>query len=265
MPHAIDTNGNLLVNLDDYNHILSVRHREVISKICDPLNSVESIKSVSLFINFNNGFRFAISNMPLWAIPYRTLGYADIDSDVDPIFHENESHFFHSKMAYGEPQKHILGKLKSHHNLAPSFALVRKCSDCIVIFEVYSDHEITNIEEYYKKNQLKVSKFCVTFIEDILDIIKEQNRELRYFRFIYDQEYRRNVLLQVPTQEELSPREKDCVYWASLGKTAEETGVILNIAKKTVEKYLEKSKNRLNCRNTAHLVATCIRNKIIHY
>lgn len=48
------------------------------------------------------------------------------------------------------------------------------------------------------------------------------------------------------TSMKLTPREVECLYWASRGKTIEETAMILNIKSKTVISYLNGAKLKLN-------------------
>lgn len=46
----------------------------------------------------------------------------------------------------------------------------------------------------------------------------------------------------------LTPREKECLHWYRLGKTAKETARILNLSPRTVEGYLDNIKRKFGCR-----------------
>ncbi len=48
----------------------------------------------------------------------------------------------------------------------------------------------------------------------------------------------------------LSPRENQCLYWTLQGKTAKETGMILNLSRRTVECYLCTARKKLGIRKT---------------
>lgn len=52
----------------------------------------------------------------------------------------------------------------------------------------------------------------------------------------------------------LSKREKECLYWASQGKSSEETAMILNIKKATVDTYRTQAREKLNCITMAQAV-----------
>lgn len=62
--------------------------------------------------------------------------------------------------------------------------------------------------------------------------------------------------LQAPR---LSPREVECLQWASEGKTYEDIATIMNIRKGTVKSYMEIARKKLNSINTTHTVTRAIR------
>lgn len=61
----------------------------------------------------------------------------------------------------------------------------------------------------------------------------------------------------------LSPREREVLYWASLGKTGWETGAILGISQKSAEMHAENAKNKLEAANKTHAVAKAISRGLI--
>lgn len=63
---------------------------------------------------------------------------------------------------------------------------------------------------------------------------------------------------QHDTQMNLRPRERDCLYWAAMGKSAEDTADILGLGTETVRKYLKTALGRLNSRNKVQAVARAL-------
>ncbi len=61
----------------------------------------------------------------------------------------------------------------------------------------------------------------------------------------------------------VTPRERECILWASEGKTDWEISVILGISQPTVAKHLLSARQRLDVMNRAHLIGEAIRRKII--
>lgn len=61
----------------------------------------------------------------------------------------------------------------------------------------------------------------------------------------------------------LGRREMECLKWASSGKTAFETSVILNISERTVRAYLDTARHKLNATNVTHAVTRAISTGLI--
>jgi DNA-binding CsgD family transcriptional regulator len=62
---------------------------------------------------------------------------------------------------------------------------------------------------------------------------------------------------------ELSPREKDCIYWVAHGKTSWEISVILDINRNTVDFHIKNAMNKLDAPNRIAAVFKAIRLGII--
>lgn len=62
----------------------------------------------------------------------------------------------------------------------------------------------------------------------------------------------------LPSKIALTPRERECIHWLLEGKTAEETAIILGLARKTVESYFENIRNKLNCTNKYQIIRKVI-------
>jgi LuxR family quorum sensing-dependent transcriptional regulator len=67
----------------------------------------------------------------------------------------------------------------------------------------------------------------------------------------------------VNRERTVTPRERECILWASEGKTDWEISVILGISRPTVAKHLLSARQRLDVMNRAHLIGEAIRQKII--
>lgn len=57
-----------------------------------------------------------------------------------------------------------------------------------------------------------------------------------------------------PTSPALSRRQVECLAWAEQGKSARDTGVILGISQRTVEKHLEQAYEALGVRTRIQAV-----------
>lgn len=66
-----------------------------------------------------------------------------------------------------------------------------------------------------------------------------------------------------PQVAALSPREMECLVWASRGKSSADIGSILNLSSRTVDSYLEKVCSKLRVRTRIEAVAQAVRTGLI--
>lgn len=61
----------------------------------------------------------------------------------------------------------------------------------------------------------------------------------------------------------LSPRELECLLWASRGKSSSDIGAILALSPRTVDSYLEKVCAKLRVRTRIEAVVLAVQNGLI--
>ena len=61
----------------------------------------------------------------------------------------------------------------------------------------------------------------------------------------------------------LTPRERECLTWAALGKTSDDIATILAISEGVVRIHLRSAQHKLNCLNRTHSVAKALAHKLI--
>lgn len=66
-----------------------------------------------------------------------------------------------------------------------------------------------------------------------------------------------------PQAPSLTPREKECLKWAAVGKTDSEIGMILNISHRTVNVYMMKAYQKLHCVSREQAVVKALLMKLI--
>ncbi len=72
---------------------------------------------------------------------------------------------------------------------------------------------------------------------------------------------RRQTATGAPSQ--LTQRERECLMWVSLGKTANETGSIIGKSQRTVEFHLNNAVRKLGAANKIHAAAIAIRTGLL--
>jgi DNA-binding CsgD family transcriptional regulator len=71
------------------------------------------------------------------------------------------------------------------------------------------------------------------------------------------------MLAAAAVQDPLSERERECLYWASAGKTTDEVAMILGVSSNTVNSYLAHVIQKFGAKNRTMAMAMAIRNAII--
>jgi DNA-binding CsgD family transcriptional regulator len=72
-----------------------------------------------------------------------------------------------------------------------------------------------------------------------------------------------HLLACAAMQDPLSDRERECLFWVSEGKTADEVAVILGVSSNTVNSYVTHAMQKLSASNRAMAIATAVRSGII--
>jgi FixJ family two-component response regulator len=95
------------------------------------------------------------------------------------------------------------------------------------------------------------NNFCLTSHNEMLDICKPLIDYTEIDYVIYGRFYEDN---SIPSKnninckyEKLTAREKESAFWLFNGKTIPEIALILNISKRTVEKFITSIKNKFDC------------------
>ena len=69
--------------------------------------------------------------------------------------------------------------------------------------------------------------------------------------------------LPCTSKSKLTPREREVLTWVAHGKCAWEIGIILNIAKRTVDEHVQTATKKIGATNRAHAVAIAIKDRHI--
>jgi DNA-binding CsgD family transcriptional regulator len=147
----------------------------------------------------------------------------------------------------------------------------------VMDFKTYNKNSLHN--EWCASNIDVLEKFVAYFKEKAAPLLKqaENNRiflpdaeknigaarsDLDAHLVTLDDTTRSKVNFQY---EKLTQREKECTYWLFCGKTVPEIALLLNISKRTVEKFIAKLKDNFNCNTLFQLgnSLTIIKDKLL--
>lgn len=243
--------------------IYSLMYKDLIDNLCKNTDHQLDLQYFVCYIIFNNGQVFVLSNTYHMLAEYygESLYKQDYSFRRETIC-DLDYYLCDGKIkAVSENFQDIL---ENKFNLFRSYYIVRNCSECRFIFGAIKNKKFDNYVQYYKGSIKKFEDFCCDFVDNIVDIIKIHNRNYMHSIILNDRLYRKSVIKNCRLDSHmLSKRERECLYWASQGKTAWETGQITGTSEQTINSQRKRVLEKLNCSNMAHAVFEGIKNGYI--
>jgi LuxR family transcriptional regulator, quorum-sensing system regulator SolR len=146
--------------------------------------------------------------------------------------------------------------------------------DYTEIYFYFSDDEHHKQNDFYVNNLEMLDRFSLYFSENAKALIKlaeshklqvpsfyledSENNIATKQRTGFQQFLEETALTTIPidNKKHLTPRELECLYWQSQGKTMEEIGIILEITTRTVKAHIRNIKDKLSCESQFQLGLT---------
>lgn len=177
-----------------------------------------------------------------WCRHYISENYVDIDPIVDvglrgimpldwkTVRNKNKriKHFFGESREFGVGQQGLSFPIRGAHNEIALFSINSHMKD---------REWVSFKKEFMRDFQLLAYHFHTNILEKTTGLVLEK--------------------------PDLTQREKECVKWASAGKTAWETGMILGVKESTVAFFIDQVRVKLGAVNKTQAVAKAIRLKLI--
>lgn len=245
-----------------------------ISNICKPLYKF-GITDFSYVKLFNDGRRIDLCNHQTWTVDYleNFFDLQYVDHVINELNLENKKIRIFDEMCGNKLFVDGLEKF----NVRNAIGLFKKTPVNEDIFYFYSTHDSHYMLNCYLDNLEFLKKFTFYFREvakKIIALSYEANLQTpkAYYSLVSSKlklrEKQNSFSFELPVEkyyldetfngQYLSAREVECVKWCLLGKTAEETAMILDVSKRTVEAHLEKVKQKLKCNNKQQMIGKVI-------
>jgi DNA-binding CsgD family transcriptional regulator len=261
--HSVDNDGIICVNLNDFNELSdSIRFRTKIDCLTKQFNCPKDISNFSISMLFRGGERYYLSNLYLWAIPYRTEGLYRGDVDHDRALYHGKEFFIQRDVKYDSMQIPIIQILESRYNLSTTFAMIRQCHECDFIIEAYNKEKILDPQKLYHQVRDGFEQFICHFIDamqqEIISVLPEQ----KWLNILTDREYRRKVITRKELFHSLamlSSRELQCLSLIADGLNTKEVAEQLFLSNETVSTHAKSIRQKMDCKNIAEAVAKAFR------
>lgn len=174
-----------------------------------------------------------------------------------------------------------LNTLRETFSIDHIFVLTKRRLGYFEVFNFMGDTNNPSIVNFYINNLQILEAFASYFRKSAADIIckYEVDKVFRSKDFFLQHEgqLQDNIINThretfIPSAHDnsfelkkipyLTRREKECLTWCVKGKSSTETAIIMNISRRTVEVFLSKIKNKLDCYKQTELVKKAIKFKI---
>ena len=261
--HSIDDHGKICVNLNDFNELSdSIRFRGKIDYLTEQFNCPKDISNFSISMLFRGGARYYLSNLYLWAIPYRTEGLCRGDVDHDRALYHGKEFFIQSDVKYDAMQIPIIQILESRYKLSTTFAMVRQCHECDLIIEAYNNEKILNPEKLYYQVRDAFEKFICHFLDKMQQEIITALPNQKWLSILTDAIYRKQVVSRktmINASQPLTQRELQCLSMIAQGLSTKDVAEKLFLSNDTVSTHAKSIRLKLDCKNIAEAVAKAFR------
>jgi hypothetical protein len=265
-----------------YNDFLSAPSSDI-RNICKTLFENTEITSVSFGRIYRNDHALSFSTTPEKREWYKVnKKYKFARNDISPKEHRlKPGYYLSDKLDYSHPELLLLKKeqqqnFSHYHNIM----VMNSTSEYNESFDFGTNNKNSSINEWYLSNTDVLEKFISYFKSKIAIFLQTPEKfwipppddfdqgmgAIRYHNdqaLILDKD-------RIKTDVEhcyamLTPREKECLYWLFYGKTMPEIALILNISKRTVEKFITNIKEKFDCNTLFQLgnALSSMQNKLI--
>ena len=242
-------------------YILSLGHQRQINDVCRGLNSFD-MNFFVMYIIFNDGSRFVLSNIYKLLIPYYTEGFYREDYSFKPdIIFSGDYYLCNKVESVSENFKKILEERFGVHRV---YYIVRSCTECTFVFGAIKNKKVLNYDKAYRDTVHEFEDFCLGFTNHFLELIKDCNPNYKR-SFIFTNDNLRRAVIKKGYSDKviITQRESECLWWASKGKSTKDTAKILGISPATVETHHKKIREKLNCQTMIEAVVEGIHRGII--
>ncbi|HAT4486927.1 TPA: helix-turn-helix transcriptional regulator [Legionella pneumophila] len=261
--HSVNEDGTICVNLNDYNELSdSIRFRAKIDYLIEKLKCPKEIHNFSISMFFHGGQRYYISNLYLWAIPYRTEGLYRGDVDHDRTLYNGKEFFIQRDIKYDAMQIPIIQILESRYSLSTTFAMVRQCEECDFIIEAYHSEKVEDPQKLYYQVRDNFEQFICLFFDEMLTEIMTAIPNQKWLAIFNDSEFRKSVITRKAVKKplaQLTPRELQCLSLISKGMTIKKISEYLHLSSETVNTHAKSIRTKMSCVNITEAVSKAFR------
>ncbi len=231
--------------------ILSLLYRDCVEDLNQALKKL-GLDYLALYVTFNNGQKFVISNLYHFVEAYYAEELYQEDYQADLTKNDERDFFLEGEKLF--TSERLTREAETRFHIYRAYFLVRHSPECKIVLGAAASHPIDNFTRIYEQTYEKFSRLGAEFFLRHVDIMKSTLPDYMHSIILTDAEYAREIMMNKIKPTVLTDRQIDCLLWASRGKNAGETAEILQLASRTVTSYRTQVIKKLECVNMPQAV-----------
>lgn len=251
--------GNISFNLSDYNYIPTVYYKSAIEPFAKKLSDKCGFNKFAVLIIYNDKKYWLSNTYDDLAIPHDIYQLSQLDLSNLESTYKNKTHFYPSyeiNHPIYDLYKHLIQNVYQFYTI---YVLSRSCHECQILLFAGSKSPLGSFEEckmIYKNTRKDFENFIIEMLDKLMYTFLLTSPSIKLSRIYSDANFRKMLIKGQYNENiiKLTGQEIQCLHWASVGKTAEETSLILNISPYTVRQHLKYSIAKLNAANITNAV-----------
>lgn len=242
----------------------------IIDELCQPLLN-QQINTFIYSKSFDDGRYMYLSNNEAWAQHFIQLDHAKMQTTKYPV---NETSSYNYIIWPNTPSDPIL-KMLYEFNIWNGLTVLKRGSDYVETWAFASSTENNLLASFFSENIDIIHGFIAFFNRKAESIIAtndnaklsvnkgfisknfsfhSQGSAQQLLRFIKKTNINKFPIITPQGEFFLSRRELQCLHQLSLGRTAKETGQLLDLSNRSIELYLRNIKRKTYINNRTDLV-----------
>lgn len=240
-----------------YAFLPNVQYRDVLAEICSQLAANTDIKYFYLLLSSPWMKSLCLGNTPHWSVTYHQYTLSRLDATLVP---PPEAQYMITDNITTDPLSALFYTWLETYGIYEIYSIVRYADELKIVAIAHTDHRIVQSQAFYQKTLHEFEDFTDCFIEATTPIIYACRPLMKMTPFMQDCDYRKAILKQtlISIPPTLSLREKQILLHAFHGNSAKEIARILSLEHRTVEKYADQAKKKLNAKNMTHALKRAI-------
>jgi DNA-binding CsgD family transcriptional regulator len=249
---------------------------EQVAQLCEPIFNLFNLTFFRYLRVFPDGSRIHLCSNPTWTEHFYSKQYYKIAwFDANKIEYPKNIEIIWDEKAKREDND-VGIEARTYFNIYHGISIIRPGSGYYEVFDFATEKNNAKINDIYLNNLPLFERFFFYFrdrgnplIQEAynqrikpLDLMKKWNPDVQNSnqktdsveKFLKQTQTKRYYINISNVDVYLTRKEVECIYWAVLGKSAEEIGMISGSSKRTTEIHLNNIKKKLMCSKISQVI-----------